>query len=335
MIKKDIKFIEDYEKREGSISFLKNQCCVSDTKNNTQLTHTFEDDFGEECFEFSIEDFYKTYKKIHGAKHRFTVHKKGIDVYLKKEDSYLTSHAIKSKKSSNILFLFNNLPQLQIGCIQSKDLQGFSILEKMTTNLEYIKCFQNPSLICEKNKLYFWGTDCIHQLRIDVQTATSLTLAYQLSRDDTKQISKFATRLNEDVKICYTKIMNKPSYISFVGEKDILRCSLIENDDIYTCEYKKGNEYIVSEKELEDLKGLGLKKLISDEKKKVKESFEVYIEVIEGIVYLRDKKIYELSEKITLSKRIEAYRFHELLKNATEIRINPKYILFNSIALVL
>lgn len=330
MIKRNIKFIENYENREGVIIFADNKCCITDNIAKTKEIHTLPEKV-ETPIMFTIKDFYQGYKKIHGARHVFRIQNHGIVIYMKKNESLVEEVIIASNKTDSSVL---DITGEKIGSIHSRTLRNFNILEEMTTCLSYLKFLHHPTFILQNKELYFWGTDCIHQLRLEGTTNTKKNLAYYLPKDICKSISNFADRLDENIELSI-QTLNHSSTLIFKGKSDIYIAPLINTDEAYLCEYVTAKEYVLSLEELKQLKELNLKKKNSLINKKTKATFKVIIEVIDGIFYLQGEAIFEISKKVTAKKPIESYKFTKLLMNADELCISSEYFKMNDTILIL
>ena len=197
MIKRNIKFIENYENREGDIIFIDNKCCITDSIAKTKEIHILPEKI-EAPIMFTIKDFYQKYKRIHGAKHVFGIQNHRIVIYMKKNGSLVEEITIPYKEADLSIL---DITGEAIGNIHSRTLRNFNILEEMTTGLSYLKFLQHPTFILQNKELYFWGTDCIHQLRLEGVTSTNKNLAYHLSKSICKAISSFADGLYENIEL--------------------------------------------------------------------------------------------------------------------------------------
>ena len=255
MIKRNIKFIENYENREGDIIFIDNKCCITDSIAKTKEIHILPEKI-EAPIMFTIKDFYQKYKRIHGAKHVFGIQNHRIVIYMKKNGSLVEEITIPYKEADLSIL---DITGEAIGNIHSRTLRNFNILEEMTTGLSYLKFLQHPTFILQNKELYFWGTDCIHQLRLEGVTSTNKNLAYHLSKSICKAISSFADGLYENIELSI-QTRNHSSTLIFKGKNDIYVAPLIDTDEAYLCEYSKAREYVLSLEELKQLKELNLKK---------------------------------------------------------------------------
>ena len=285
---------------------------------------------------FTIKDFYQKYKRIHGAKHVFGIQNHRIVIYMKKNGSLVEEITIPYKEADLSIL---DITGEAIGNIHSRTLRNFNILEEMTTGLSYLKFLQHPTFILQNKELYFWGTDCIHQLRLEGVTSTNKNLAYHLSKSICKAISSFADGLYENIELSI-QTRNHSSTLIFKGKNDIYVAPLIDTDEAYLCEYSKAREYVLSLEELKQLKELNLKKKNSSINKKTNAPFKVIIEVIDGIFYLQGEKIFEISKKVTVKKPIESYKFTKLLMNAVlmnadELYLSSEYFKMNDTVLIL
>lgn len=330
MIKRNIKFIENYENREGDIIFIDNKCCITDSIAKTKEIHILPEKI-EAPIMFTIKDFYQGYKRIHGAKHVFGIQNHRIVIYMKKNGSLVEEITIPYKEADLSIL---DITGEAIGNIHSRTLRNFNILEEMTTGLSYLKFLQHPTFILQNKELYFWGTDCIHQLRLEGVTSTNKNLAYHLSKSICKAISSFADGLYENIELTI-QTLNHSSTLIFKGKSDIYIAPLINTDEAYLCEYVTAKEYVLSLEELKQLKELNLKKKNSLINKKTKATFKVIIEVIDGIFYLQGEAIFEISKKVTAKKPIESYKFTKLLMNADELCISSEYFKMNDTILIL
>lgn len=335
MIKRNIKFIENYENREGDIIFIDNKCCITDSIAKTKEIHILPEKI-EAPIMFTIKDFYQGYKRIHGAKHVFGIQNHRIVIYMKKNGSLVEEITIPYKEADLSIL---DITGEAIGHIHSRTLRNFNILEEMTTGLSYLKFLQHPTFILQNKELYFWGTDCIHQLRLEGVTSTNKNLAYHLSKSICKAISSFADGLYENIELTI-QTRNHSSTLIFKGKNDIYVAPLIDTDEAYLCEYSKAREYVLSLEELKQLKELNLKKKNSSINKKTNAPFKVIIEVIDGIFYLQGGKIFEISKKVTVKKPIESYKFTKLLMNAVlmnadELYLSSEYFKMNDTVLIL
>lgn len=321
MLKKELEFIEKY-KADEEIYFKENKCYIQDKAMDTleirELSEKIKD---STCF--SAKNFTAALKKVHGAKHSFSILSTGLQIQTKKEKEIVEEITIETLSPYPI-----KIPKFElIGTFNQDELASFDTLKKMTTSLEYVNFLNHPTFIIDKKELYIWSTDCIHQLKLNGKGFSNQYSSFQINKEFCIKIKKFTEKMkkaNLYMNEKYLAIANDDT-----SDNSLFIFPYMKTTDSYPCCYKKGQEYTLSETELKKLKEIPFKTILPAEKEKVKVAYKVVLEIIKGSFYIQKKKVYEINKDITVSKPIEAYNFYELLKKSRSIAISQDYLRFN------
>lgn len=333
-LKKDLNFITKYEKvKNAFIIFIDNQIIIQDMENHMTELHILNEQ--HRLTVFPLKEFLDAYKQIHGAKHIFEVTEQGISIYIKKtkevDKTISLSHSKKIQLPS-----FDNA--ISIGTIPFKSLKNLELFTKITSKLDYLPFFKNPILIKNEDNLYIWGTDCIHQLKIILEPSQNLNkstyFSYYIPQKLCKIIGNFCKE-NKGKANLSINFEGEDDYLIINNESGYIYFRLLEDNDSIPYEHQLSHEYHIDSKEIKEIKSLKLRNLVAKSKKKVKESFEVIIRILEGDIYLNEEKIFSLKSSITLNKPINGYRFIEFLEACDEVYIGESYIRSGETILVL
>lgn len=323
MIKKHIKFIEKYENLEGFIHFENNKVSVvaMGLTETSIVSQTFK------TATYNLLDFYEIYKKIHGSSHTFEIKDDLINVYVKKDESLAFSETLKPIQVNIINRKFDD-----IGMIDAQSLEKMGMYTDISTPFEYIQFLKDPIMISEENKTYFWGTDCIHQLRIEIKPLKLIDFSIQIPVEFCKFIKKYITKDMQELTISTS---NEEMKIYDLNHEFIFPIKIVGSNDVTIYPFQEERMVTLNSDIIKDLNDLKLKNLCSDINKICKDTTKVIYTISNGILNLQGSQIYDLKNDITCYKPISAYRFNELIKDAKEINLSTHYIQNNNVYLIL
>lgn len=320
--KKDFEFITKYEKlkyKSGTI-----HCTPTWIHIITDVlieSHKIETDCIKEQY-FTLDSFLREYKKIHGSRHLFTIIDDGLLLHTKKDGDeivYPLEHGLC-------------IPSLTIkkrgSIIDNLSYKQFNLLNDISLDISYLCFLKDATLVLEKEKSYIWKTNGITDIYI------------QLPRYDVKRGYKVPKEISylssisqwEDREVFFT-IEKKVSgigsdYFVIYSNNNMMAIPICQQEEYDTYEIPSySQQYTLTQKELKSLQSIKFKKLIAELKKEknIKIGYEVYIEIIDGIWYMNDKKFFECSGKIT-TRRFEAYKLASFIQNANQLTITENFI---------
>lgn len=320
--KKDFEFISKYEKlryKQGTI------LCTSEwihiITNTLRESHRMETGCIKDSY-FSLDSFLEGYKKVHGSRHLFTIVDDGLLIQTKKTGE---EEIVPLEKGLEIKPI---LPSKKIAIDGSFTFQQFGLLKDISIDMSYLGFLKEATLVLDKDSSYIWKTNGITDVYIRLPSLGE-TKGYKLS----DEICYFSD-VNQwnDSKINISLAKNVPGigidYLVIYSENDMMAVPLQNDNDYNTYEIPSSSQhYTLTQEELENLQSIKFKKLLAQVKKEknLKVSYEVYIEIVDGIWYMNGEKFFECSGKVT-TRRFEAYKLATFIQNAKEIEIHDRFL---------
>ena len=320
--KKDFDFIGKYEKlrlEQGTI--LCTPQWIHIITNTLRESHRLETGCVKNQY-FNLESFLEGYKKVHGSRHLFTIVDDGLLIQTKKTGEEEIYPLEKGLEINPIL------PDRGIALDESVNFQQFSMLKDISLDMSYLSFLKDATLVLDRETSYIWKTNGITDIYIKLPSL-GVTKGYKISGE----ISCFSDISQwNDSKINIAIAKSVPGigidYLVIYGENDIMTVPLQMDNDYNTYEIPSSSQqYILTQEELDTLQNLKFKKMLAGVKKdkNLKVSYEVYIEIVDGIWYMNGEKFFECSGKVT-TRRFEGYKLATFIQNAKEIEIHDRFL---------
>lgn len=329
MIKRDLNFLKKYEKEtSGRVIVYHSWIIVSCW--GIQESHKIPEISFNEKICFTLESFLKAFKGIHGSRHSFIITEEGLEVTVKKTGKK-EFYSLEKDKDISLYMDEIVLNHCLKGTMSAQNLVKVKMFEKLNTNMDYIKFLKNPFIILGLDS-YIWGTDCIHQLRIDMAINTKKVQFYK-TVGYFKWISEWASEIKGNIDIYVDSKENK---IAFSNDCNMIISDIEEIEETYTCQIPlTSSKYTLYNDELNQLKCLHIEKLVSAARATVKSGIEIYIEIIHGELSINKKPFFTLKNQITIPNKINGYRFVEFIKDSDELILTDKYLQSHNSYLIL
>lgn len=320
--KKDFDFISKYEKlrfKQGTI--LCTPQWIHIITNNLRESHRMETGCSKDIY-FNLESFFEGYKKVHGSRHLFTIVDDGLLIQTKKtreEEIYPLEKGLGIKPI---------LPDRGFALDESVNFQQFSLLKDLSLDMPYLSFLKDATLVLDREISYIWKTKGITDIYISLPNLDK-TKGYKIPNE----ISCFSDISQwNDSKINIAIAKSVPGigidYLVIYSENDIMTVPLQMDEDYNTYEIPSSSQhYTLTQEELDTLQNIKFKKLLATVKKEknLKVSYEVFIEIVDGIWYMNGEKFFECSGEVT-TRRFEAYKLATFIQNAKEIEIHDRFL---------
>lgn len=317
--KKDFNFLEKYEKISFKTGII---LCTGEwihiIINSFQESHKIQTECSQDVY-FDLRDFLGKYKKIHGSRHVFTIGNDGLHIQTKKTGEEEIIGVEKGIKVSPLV------PK-EKGChLNNCNFKQFDILSSINMDLSYISFLKDASLVIEEDNSYIWKTNGITDIYIQLPS-----LSKPMGYIPHSLMTLFANWQGEEAYISIEKNVPGIGVDNLVlhDDENILAVAMNRNEEYNTYELPSSSQqYTLTSEELKNLQSIKFKKLLAQIKKEknLKTSYEVYVEIVDGIWYMNEEKFFETEGKIT-TRRYEGYKLATFINNAKHLTVHDTYL---------
>lgn len=320
--KKDFSFLNKYENMDYRIgSILCTKEWVHINIGIFRESHKIETQCSKDMY-FKLESFIEAYKKIHGSRHLFTVSEHGLIIETKKTGE---QEIISLEEGTAFTPFFPK--GFKDGKLQNP--LALSILKSISLELDYVSFLKDTTLVLENDRSYIWKSNGISDIYVHLPFIGK-EKGYKVNA-----INLISQWEGEEPHICIEKRIPGIGCDNLIlyDENNIMALSLEKLEEYNTYKLPSSSQkYTLSEKEIDELKKIPIKKLLASIKKEhnLKVGYQVYIEIIDGIWYVNGERFFQVSSEIT-TRRFEGYKLAEFINNAKTLTLHNEYIQDNQI----